>query len=643
MKKIFVLLATISVSASLHAQTIISYGKNTVSKDEFLKAYNKNKPTVTNKEQSIRDYITLYSNFKLKVKAAQDLHLDTLAQIKYDVESFRNQVAENYLSDETAMEKLHDEAFERSSKDLHVLHFFAPVGPNTDSVKAKAAITDAYNQLKAGNSDYGGMVKEISSKQSNMRYSDFGFITAFVVPYEFESIIYALKPGQYSSPYRSKNGWHIFKVLEERPSPGKWRVAQILFSFPPAADEATKALIHKKADSVYGLIQGGLSFGAAAKLFSDDKMTYLSDGEMTEFSTGKYSDAFFNQVLKLKKDDETGGPFETPYGYHVIKRLAVTAAVTDKNDANYRSELKQKILQDARVNAPREKFAQDIIIKTGIKKSPAVPDADLLRYADSLMTYPSDEKTLAFPISKKKVAVFKDGSKVAGSDWLKFVKDYKTNFQQYKGESNAELWKKFISYSAVNYYKKNLEKYNPDFAFQVKEFKEGNMLFEIMERNVWGRAANDNEGLKKHYEANKQKYKWEESADILIINAASIKDAQLAMDALKSGKEWRKMAEEMSDKIQADSGRYEVSQIGETNVRPAVNTFGNINANKDGSAVFVKYLTLYPAGQQRSFDDAKGLVINDYQGVLEEKWLNELRKKYPVKVNEGVVREVIKE
>ncbi|MFZ1527920.1 MAG: peptidylprolyl isomerase [Ferruginibacter sp.] len=642
MKKMYVLLAMLTATANLNAQTIISYGKNTVSRDEFLKAYNKNKPTVTNKEQSIRDYITLYSNFKLKVKAAQDLRLDTLSQIKYDVENFRNQVAENYLSDEKGMERLQDEAFERSSKDLHVVHIFAPVNPANDSSKARAGINEAYAQLKGGNTDYAAMAKELSGKYSTLRSSDLGFITAFSVPYEYENIIYALKPGQFSAPYRSKNGWHIFKATEERSNPGKWRVAQILFSFPPAADAATKELISKKADSVYGLLNGGLSFGAAAKLFSDDKLTYLSDGEMAEFSTGKYSDAFFNEVLKLKKDDETGRPFETAYGFHIIKRLGVTAAVTDKTDANYQAELKQKVLQDARVNAPKEKFAQDILVKTGLKRTALVSDADLGRFADSLMVFPSDEKTLAFPISKKTVASFKDGTKVPGSDWLKFVKDYKTNFQQYKGESNTELWKKFMSYTAVNYYKKNLERYNEDFAFQVKEFKEGNMLFEIMERNVWGKAANDNAGLKKHYEANKQKYKWEESANILIFNAASVKDAQDAMDALKAGKDWRRVAEEMSEKVQADSGRYEIAQIGETNVKATPNTFGNINANKDGSAVFVKYLELFPAGQQRSFDDARGLVINDYQGVLEEKWLEELKKKYPVKINEVVVKEIIK-
>jgi peptidyl-prolyl cis-trans isomerase SurA len=67
-----------------------------------------------------------------------------------------------------------------------------------------------------------------------------------------------------------------------------------------------------------------------------------------------------------------------------------------------------------------------------------------------------------------------------------------------------------------------------------------------------------------------------------------------------------------------------------------------LNNTIDGSASFVKVLAIHPANEQRSFEDARGLVINDYQAVMEEKWINELKKKYPVKVNEEVFKSLIK-
>jgi len=645
MKKIFLVPVLMLISSAGFSQNIFSYGNNAVSKQEFLKAFNKNKVTITDKDKAVRDYLELYSNFKLKVKEAQDLMLDTLPQIKYDVENFRNQVAESYLNDKKSMDLLQTEAFERSKRDLHVLHFFAPINADYDSIKAKAAIEEAYAQLKKGNSNYTAIAKEITGKFSMLRQADMGYITVFNMPYEYENIIYTLKPGEYSKPYRAKNGWHIFRFIGDRPSTGKWRVAQILFSFPPDANDYSKAEVVKKADSVYALLQNGMSFAEAAKNFSDDRNTYLTEGELPEFGAGKYSDAFFTQVIELKNDGAISKPFETPFGIHILKRISHKPAVTDVADEDFQTEIKHKILVDSRVNAPKEKFIQDVTLLTGYKKSKQVNYEDLLRYADTVMKYLPKEKMYSLPVSNKTIGTFKDGSSVKGYDWLNYIKQYKTDYQQYKGESNAELLRKFAGYISLNFYKKNLEKYNEDFAFQVNEFKEGNMLFEIMERKIWGKATNDSAGLLKYYNEHKEKYKWDKSANILIFNTTTALDAQDALEDLKAGKSWHTVISEMSERLQADSGRYSLDQINspDKNIVPQANTYSDITTNTDGTALFVKYLELFPAGQQRNFTDARGLVINDYQDLLEQQWITALKKKYPVKVNEAVVKEIIRQ
>lgn len=644
MKNFFTLLAFILISATCFSQNMFTYGKSAVSKQEFLKAFNKNKIAVTDKEKAVRDYLDLYTNFKLKVKEAQDLRLDTLPQIKYDVENFRNQVAESYLNDKKSMDLLQTEAFERSKRDLHIIHFFAPINADYDSIKAKAAIDEAYTQLKNGNYNYAAIAKEVTGKFSMLRQADLGYITVFNVPYDYENIIYSLKPGEISKPYRAKNGWHIFRFIGDRPSTGKWRVAQILLSFPPDANDYTKAQVIHKADSVYQLLQNGMNFAEAAKKFSDDRNTYLTEGELPEFSAGKYSDAFFTQVINLKNDGDLSKPFETPFGIHILKRLSHKPAVTDLADEDFQTEIKHKILTDSRVNAPKEKFTHDVIVLTGYKQNKQVKDDDLLRYADTVMKYLPKEKMYSLPISNKTIGSFKDGSLVKGYDWLNYVKQYKTDYQQYKGESNEELLKKFAGFTSLTYYKNNLEKYNEDFAFQVNEFKEGNMLFEIMERKVWGKAANDSAGLLKYYNEHKEKYTWDKSASILIFNTTTALDAQDALEDLKAGKNWHTVALEMSERLQADSGRYSLDQINSPgkNIVPEPNTYSEISTNTDGTALFVKYLELFPAGQQRSFADARGLVINDYQDLLERQWVDALKKKYPVKVNEEVVKEIIR-
>lgn len=640
MKKSFLLLSIQLFILTAFAQTVFTYGNNAVSKDEFLRAFNKNNSAAANREKSIREYLDLYSNFKLKVKAAEELRLDTLPQIVYDIANFRQQVIENYMSDEKGSAKLMEEAFIRSQKDLHVQHLSINIDASAkpeDTLLAYKNIMDACEALKRGETN-----NESINDKYKVRSGDLGFITVFSVPYQYENILYALRPGQVSKPFRSKNAWHIFKLIEERKSIGKWKVAQILFTYPPNAPEETKNATMKKADSVYGLLKSGADFTRLVKEFSDDKLTYMKGGELPEFGTGRYDYGFENEVTKLKADNDITKPFTTEYGVHIVKRIAFAETPAEKDNAGLQFELKQKLMQDSRMNEARESFSTSVVSLIGYKKLAIVKDVDLFRYADSISNSTSQMDIDQFPISKKKVLMIKENV-LKGADWLNFVKDYKTNPEQYNGESNTVLWNKFITYSAMEYYKQHLENYNADFRYQMNEFKEGNMLFEIMERNVWSKAASDTTGLLNQYNANKTKYKWAPSAEVLIFNCSNEKLANETMKAIMNGKKWKEISDSSEGSIQADSGRYEIAQITDpsSHGEPAGNSYSSVIKNSDGTATFVKYIKIYPADQQRSFEEARGLVINDYQTVLEKKWLESLRKKYPVKINEAVVREMI--
>lgn len=644
MKNIYLLLLVAAVHSSAFCQTFITYGNNAISKQEFLKAYNKNKTKVADKEKSLREYVDLYTNFKLKVKAAEELRLDTLAQIQFDIKNFRDQVMDNYLNDEKGIEKLTNEAFTRSQKDIHVLHYMAPVSASAsaaDTAKAYKAIMSMYTSLKGAENT---KPDNIPAAAGIVKQSDLGFITVFTVPYEYENIIYSLNNGELSKPYRSKNGWHIFKATEERHNPGKWRIAQIMIAMAPDANEPAREAAKKKADEVYALLKKGDSFSNTAKTYSDDKLSYLNGGELPEFGTGAYSADFEKEVLKLKSDGDISQPFLTSFGYHIIKRMGHTATPADHSNDAFMFDLKQKVLKDSRINAEKEKYNREMLTKLTVKKLTAVKDADLFRYADSIMVNPSAEQTKNFSISNKKILKVKE-EELKGSDWLTFVKDYKANQAVYSGESNPALWDKFAQAAALNYYKKHLEEYNPEFKFQMQEFREGNMLFEIMERNVWGKAINDSVGLLKHYNAHAANFKWAASADVLIFNCSTAKVAEDVMTSLKKGKNWRIIAEEQAESgaLQADSGRYEISQITGANYAstPVKGSYTSIVTNVDGTATFVKYVNIYEANQQRSFEEARGLVINEYQQVLEQQWLAELKKKYPVKVNDNMIKEML--
>lgn len=649
MKKFIGLFILIVASAGVSAQTLFTYGRNAVSRQEFLRAYNKNKMPAENTRQSIGEYLDLYTKFKLKVQASYDMKLDTLDQLKLDLQNFRSQIEGGYLNDEKAIDRLLDEAIARSQRDIHLLHFSVPLSNKVDpadTVKAHRAIEEAREDLLKGKTDYDELVDEISAEHFKIKGTDLGYITALQLPYTFEQVAYSLKPGEVSRIIRTRSGLHVFKSIGERKSPGRWRVAQILLAVPPDVTGAGLKKLEFFADSLYGELKKGADFAAMAKKYSDDKLTYLSGGEMPEFGTGKYELPFETKVFALEKDGDIAPPIFTGYGFHIVKRLQVRPMPYDRSDEAFVYNLRQQLLKDSRINGPRENFVKGVQAKTGFRRNTAVKDEVLFRYADSV----AETKTVGkYPVNNQTIFSF---SKLAvkGSDWLNFVKDYRLNPDVYKGESNKELFDKYMSTTTMEYYRNHLEEYDEDFRFQLQEFKEGNMLFEAMERNVWSKASADSAGLRRYY-AEKQtghdapKYIWGESADVVLFNASDRKTADAAVNAINAGQNWRTIVTEREASLQADSGRYELSQLqlpAGTVARAGLLT-SPVTTATDNTASFQQIIRTYPAGGQRSFEEAKGLVINDYQGHLEEQWISELKKKYPVKINEPVWEAVKKE
>jgi peptidyl-prolyl cis-trans isomerase SurA len=636
MKKTYLLVALVLVTAHLFSQTVFTYGDNKVGKEEFLRAYNKNKTVVEDKEKSLREYLDLYIKFKLKVKAAAELRLDTLQQLKYDVQNFSSQVEESYMNDERSVDALLKEAVERSHKDIHVIHFYAPAGKN-DSVSAIKGMEEVAANLKKGYTDYNGIATAASGKNITVTAKDIGYITALTLPYSIENMVYSLQPGGVSAVYHAKNGLHVFKNAGERKGAGKWRAAQILFAVPPGATAVQLQETAKKADSIYEILKGGADFTALAKLYSDDRFTAQNGGELAVFGTGKYEPDFENNVFALQHDGDITKPFATTYGYHIVKRIQQQASSAE--DEAFVNALKMQIEKDARSNIAKENFIKDITKKTGYKRNAAIKNSELFRYADSVTANNKIEK---YAINNKIIFSFYKAA-VKGADWLNFVKDYKLNADVYKGEPNDVLLDKYISTAIMDYYRKHLDEYNAVFKYQMKEFKEGNMLFEVMERKVWGKASADSAGLQKFFAAHKEKYLWAASASVILFSCSDTAQANAATAALKNNKDWKEITADSEGKIQSDSGRYELSQL--PLAAGITVSEGYISApllnSGDNTAGFVKVLQLFPAKQQRTFNEAKGLVINEYQNYLEEKWVAELRKRYPVKVSEVVFKSLL--
>ncbi|MEO6454252.1 MAG: peptidylprolyl isomerase [Ginsengibacter sp.] len=638
--KNFLLIVTLSlITSSVFSQTLFTYGSQAVSKEEFLRAFNKNNnSSATTKDSDLREYLDLYIKFKLKVKAANDLHIDTFPEINNDLQNFRTQIEESYLNDEKEIDTLVEEAFTRSQKDIHILHLFIPMDKEAaaaDTIKIYQAAKDAYDVLIKGGY-FKDIVHYLKDKSIDASWSDVGFITVFNIPYEFENIVYQLQRGQSSKLYRSKNGYHIFLNIEEREALGKIKVAQILIAVPPGANDEQKNKAFEIADSVYKKLQAGADFNETALTFSNDQTTNMNGGVLPEFGIGKYDPVFESKAFALQKDGEITAPFQTSFGYHILKRLSRTP-VPEYKSREYLSSLKQQVLEDARISSAKEKFLNNLLKTLAYKNNTGINEKALWRITDSFIV--SGKKITTANLNEKTWLHSFLKSRVTVADWLKFAKNYKSDPALNKGESYPELMKKYISSKALENYRKRLEYYNPDFKYQLQEFKDGNMLFEVMEKNIWSKASIDSAGIINFFNQNKTRYYWSESADVILISCPNEKIAKLAAEQIRSGKSWQNLSEDNASQIQTDSGRYELTQVPvkiSGKFTPGTITEPIVN-DVDSTASFVKIIHIYPGHQPRTLEEARGLVINDYQNLLEKKWIEELKKKYPVKVNEEVL------
>lgn len=620
--------------STLSGQTLFTCGSMNVSKEDFLKAYNKNNTGEKVTEKSYHDYLELYIRYKLKVKAAYEMQLDTLPGQRSELQNFRSQVAENYLKDDESLDKMIKEAFTRGQKDIHLAHILIPLPRNgSDTTKAYEKAMDAYNTLKKGK-NFGDAARQYSSDPSARdNGGDIGYITVFTLPYELESLAYSTPPGKFSRPYRSKAGYHIFLNKGERPALGKIRVAQILLSYPPGATEATRTSTRMKADSVYDSLMKGADFAAKAQTYSGDNLTFQNGGEMPEFGIGKYDSAFEAAAFALNKDGAISRPVPSFFGYHIIKRIERRPFPTQFNN-EVAANLRQQVMSDPRIGLSRKAFLKRVQQQTDWRQSSFSED-DLWAFTDSAMLNMGFSTLKGLNYNTVLFSVASQQYNLKG--WLDYARAVKTGKPGGPIRTDKELFEQYTERVSLDYYRNHLEEYNKDFAFQLGEFKEGNLLFEIMQRKVWDKASTDSAGLRNYYEAHKDKYWWDASADALLFTCNNEKTAQALQSSLAlNADDWRKTTDSAGAGVQADSGRYEWAQI-PTAGKPSFRTrsFTTVVVNKtDNTAGFAYILNVYNERSPRNYRDARGFVINDYQTFLEDQWISELKKKYPVNVDE---------
>ena len=629
------------LSKSFFGQTLVRYGNHSITREEFVTAFHKNNARTKATDQAFREYLNLYIRYRLKVQAAYDMKMDTLPGQITELQNFKSQIVDQYMNDESSLNQMTKEAFVRSQHDLRISYIFVAAAKNAspaDTVRAWKKIQDAYGTLKSGKDFNETALKFSEDPYVKNNQGDLNFITVFDLPYAMETVAYQVPVGKYSPVFRTEGGYIILKKAAERKGEGRIRIAQILVAFPYQADDAAKKETAIRADSIWRSIKAGADFGELARKFSGDNLSYQLGGVLPEFGIGKYEQGFEITAFNLKKDGDISLPYKSAFGYHIIKRIK-RIPVPAVEDQKTLDELKEKIKADPRVAVSKKRMLQTILKQTEFKEG--LPAGNhLWDYTDSLMQ--NKKPALDAGITDQSVLFQFREKKYFVGDWINYRKSIKSAPNLTNGKTNSEILDGYRQIVAFEYYKQHLEKYNPAFAAQVAEFRDGNLLFEIMQRQIWNRASADSAGLKTYFESHAANYWWKPGAEAIIFNAANGAAAEKLKQSLaKNMRNWRMTVDSFGGQIQADSGRFELSQL-PGHARAEAGVFTAEVTNPDRSVQFAYIIREYTATSPRTFEEARGLVINDYQNGLENKWIEELKKKYPVTINETVFKSLPK-
>jgi peptidyl-prolyl cis-trans isomerase SurA len=721
---------------------LIEIGKEKFSLEDFQESYSKNRfATDSSKDLTPQEYLPLYTDLKIKVLQAKSEGRDTTSDYREEINSYREQLAKNFLVDKVLVEKLSAEAYNRMKQEIRASHILVQVSEDAapaDTLQAYRAAIAMRGRAEEGE-DFGNLAAKFSKDPTAVRNKgDLGYNTVFQTLYPFETAMYNLSAGKLSQPVRTKAGYHIIKVTDRRSNRGMVKVAHIMARIDSKSTDAQRLAASAKIKEAYEKLQDGLDWDQVVGAYSDDKESSKNHGLLPMFGVGQMVSEVEETSFALSKINSYSKPFLSPYGWHIIK------LIEKKGLESYQAmapTIKQKVVTDSRGRVLEQALVRRLKEKFAVKE---FPDqwALVAPLADSSLVYgrwdymkpvsPDWSASVLFSIEKDNYTAL---------SFLKYVKQK----QQVRPKDSSPLvtfqhyYYDFLNDRLIQYEKDHLEETAPEFRSIIGEIREGVLLSQVMEENVWQRSLSDSVGQKNFYNLNPSRYQYPERALATVVTAADTQAINLIRKTLvkspyllqKKGNEILfsegkgaisdEQMQHLSDLliileknpdylvevsgyrlpkepetlsatrirnvvkfltsnnisivriIEKDYGSFRQAVEPERNMRVGFQFFSS--SKKDVEKAYnsqapntvtidegyytktnpllnqakwstgeqtissngtVRWIQIQKIEQPRAktFDEARGTVINEYQKELEKQWLAKLHQKFPIKVNE---------
>ncbi len=602
-----------------------------ISKEEFKYAFLKNyKPSDTiSLTDEVNNYLDLYVKFKLKVKEARSREYHKRDSYIKELKSYQKDLAKPYLTENKVTDQLIQEAHNRMTEEVKASHILISV--NNDSLGAKKKITEIKAWAEKGLS-FDSLASIYSNDPSAKNNGgNLGYFSAMQMVYPFETAAYNTSIGSISDIVTTRFGYHILKVFDRRPAQGQVKVAHIMLraassndpNHKPSPEESKK--LEKKIQAIYQEAIAGKDWQVLAKDYSQDARSKNQGGELPWLSTGNFIPSFEKVAFGLSEKGQISKPFQTVYGWHIMKLI-------DKKGVGSLAEMKEEISKRIQRDSRSEIKNKQVLLKLKQENKFQANDVNI----SEVISFLDKKDTASIDINKPLFSLL--GATTTNSDFLGFL-----NTEHNKDLDNRSKYNQFEEKSILKFETDQLEVKYPEYAHLLNEYRDGILLFDIMEREVWGKASQDTLGLNQFYNSKKNDYTKYNVKRVVIYTSKK----QLVIDTVKiniqNGLERRDIMDRVNEKepllLQSNIGLYEKGEHDIVDLAKENKLFEYHQNDK-----------YYLVHTIESFDklipqlkDIKGKLISDYQDQLESDWIKELKAKYPVTINNKSIKEVIDE
>lgn len=626
---------------------LMTIGNEEIFADEFLYLLSKNRQFQEKSEKigskEFDDNFELFINYKLKVKEAENMGLDTLEEFRREFEIFKEDLIKPFLIKNSLQEGELMKAYNRMKEVVKASHILLQF-PNNASREDTIAVFRMAQKLKTeaeSGSDFNELAEKYSDDPSAKdNRGSLGYFSALQMVHQFEDAAYSLQIGEISDPVLTNFGYHIIKLDDRKPNPGEIQVSHILIRTQPGDPIAEERALRKVGDIYTELQKPESDWEEVCSLYSEDLGSKNSGGILPWLGLGSVIPEFEWVAFSLTELGEISPPVKTPYGFHII-RLEDRKAISNYEEME--PTIKSRILRDSRssliqsqvtaIQKSRYSFEDNESI---IQEVQNLYDQNKVGDIPKIVQSKDLSDSILFSIQEKGKTV---------NDFIDFIESDKQNVKP-GTQSYFEAWfEKFVEISLNNTEEKNLMENNQEYRLLLKEYRDGILLFSLMNENVWQKALMDSVGQVAFYEENKENYKWKSRAKALIVTMG-IEENTASVRRFLSDKKYK---EDLSDRLEntfllnnplafaMEEGIFEWESHPILQKSDLDKVFQELRIDQKTYFVLIGE-KINP--EPKKFTETRGKVIQDFQQHLDEMLIASLKENYIIRINEDEKKKI---